>query len=60
MTRALMMRRLPALCVLAMLVASSVMLAQGRGGVRRGLLGQGSILTVTSHPDRTSPVVRGK
>jgi mono/diheme cytochrome c family protein len=28
--------------------------------VRGGLLGQGSILTVTSHPDRTSPVVRGK
>jgi hypothetical protein len=27
---------------------------------RAGLLGQGSILTVTSHPDRTSPVVRGK
>ncbi len=27
---------------------------------RRGLLGQGSILTVTSHTDRTSPVVRGK
>jgi hypothetical protein len=27
---------------------------------RRGLLGQGSILTVTSQPDRTSPVVRGK
>jgi hypothetical protein len=27
---------------------------------RVGLLGQGSILTVTSHPDRTSPVVRGK
>ena len=27
---------------------------------RRGLLGQGSILTVTSRPDRTSPVVRGK
>ena len=27
---------------------------------RRGLLGQGSILTVTSHVDRTSPVVRGK
>jgi len=25
-----------------------------------GLLGQGSILTVTSYPDRTSPVVRGK
>jgi hypothetical protein len=31
-----------------------------RDGVRRGLLGQGSILTVTSYPDRTSPVVRGK
>jgi hypothetical protein len=28
--------------------------------VRRGLLGQGSILTVTSYPDRTSPVIRGK
>ena len=27
---------------------------------RRGLLGQGSILTVTSYPNRTSPVVRGK
>jgi hypothetical protein len=27
---------------------------------RRGLLGHGSILTVTSHADRTSPVVRGK
>jgi len=27
---------------------------------RRGLLGQGSVLTVTSHSDRTSPVVRGK
>ena len=27
---------------------------------RSGLLGQGSILTVTSYPDRTSPVVRGK
>ncbi len=29
-------------------------------GQRRGLLGQGSILTLTSLPDRTSPVVRGK
>jgi hypothetical protein len=29
-------------------------------GVRGGLLGQASILTVTSYPDRTSPVVRGK
>ncbi len=27
---------------------------------RKGLLGQGSILMVTSHTDRTSPVVRGK
>ncbi len=27
---------------------------------RRGLLGQGSLLTVTSHADRTSPVLRGK
>ena len=27
---------------------------------RRGLLGQGSVLTVTSHPNRVSPVLRGK
>jgi len=27
---------------------------------RRGLLGQGSILALTSHADRTSPVLRGK
>ena len=27
---------------------------------RRGLLGQGSILLVTSYPNRTSPVLRGK
>jgi hypothetical protein len=27
---------------------------------RRGLLGQGSILTVTAYPHRTSPVLRGK
>jgi hypothetical protein len=27
---------------------------------RAGLLGQGAILTVTSYPNRTSPVVRGK
>jgi hypothetical protein len=27
---------------------------------RRGLLGQGSLLTVTSHADRTAPVLRGK
>jgi hypothetical protein len=30
------------------------------GDGRRGLLGQGSILTVTSMPNRTSPVLRGK
>ncbi len=29
-------------------------------GRRRGLLGHGSVLTLTSHPDRTSPVLRGK
>jgi hypothetical protein len=32
----------------------------GADSRRGGLLGQGSILTVTSYPDRTSPVVRGK
>ncbi len=32
----------------------------GKDSARGGLLGQGSILTVTSYPDRTSPVVRGK
>jgi hypothetical protein len=30
------------------------------GGVRGGLLGQGSILTLTSYSTRTSPVLRGK
>ncbi|MBN1237587.1 MAG: DUF1588 domain-containing protein, partial [Gammaproteobacteria bacterium] len=30
------------------------------GGPRRGLLGHGSILTATSAPNRTSPVVRGQ
>ena len=29
-------------------------------GIRGGLLGQGSILTATSQPNRTSPVLRGK
>jgi hypothetical protein len=29
-------------------------------GTRAGLLGQGSILTVTAYPNRTSPVVRAK
>jgi mono/diheme cytochrome c family protein len=28
--------------------------------IRKGLLGKGSVLTVTSYPNRTSPVVRGK
>ena len=32
----------------------------GANSARSGILGQGSILTVTSYPDRTSPVVRGK
>src|SRR4030095_9741409 len=31
-----------------------------RDSMRLGLLGQGSILTVTSYPDTTSPVKRGK
>lgn len=30
------------------------------GEERRGLLGEGSMLTVTSYPTRTSPVLRGK
>lgn len=30
------------------------------GSPRGGLLGQGSLLMVTSHPNRTSPVLRGK
>jgi hypothetical protein len=29
-------------------------------GQRGGLLGQGSVLTITSYPNRTSPVLRGK
>jgi hypothetical protein len=33
---------------------------EGLPDERRGLLGQGSILTVTSYPNRTSPVNRGK
>ena len=33
---------------------------QLRSENRRGLLGQGSILAVTSRPNRTSPVLRGK
>ena len=32
----------------------------GENSVRGGLLGQGSILTVTSYANRTSPVLRGK
>ena len=30
------------------------------GGRRAGLLGHGSLMTVTSYPNRTSPVLRGK
>ena len=30
------------------------------GSERSGLLGQGSVLTITSYPTRTSPVLRGK
>ena len=30
------------------------------GTERRGILGHGSVLTLTSHADRTSPVLRGK
>ena len=30
------------------------------GSARAGILGHGSILSVTSYPDRTSPVIRGK
>ncbi len=37
-----------------------VTLTPGRDDARKGLLGKGAILMVTSHPDRTSPVVRGK
>jgi hypothetical protein len=32
----------------------------GKNSVRGGLLGQGSIMTVTSYANRTSPVLRGK
>ena len=34
--------------------------ALGNNQQRVGLLGQGSVLTVTSYPNRTSPVLRGK
>ncbi len=34
--------------------------ALGSGHVRGGLLGQGSIMTVTSYANRTSPVLRGR
>jgi len=32
----------------------------GKDAIRGGLLGHGSLLTVTSYPTRTSPVLRGK
>jgi hypothetical protein len=41
-------------------IGSHMRRVQLTDGSRRGLLGQGSILTLTSLPDRTSPVVRGK
>jgi len=37
-----------------------VKLTAGRDDARFGLLGKGAVLMVTSHVDRTSPVVRGK
>lgn len=33
---------------------------EGLAAERRGLLGHGSVLTITSYPNRTSPVLRGK
>src|SRR5439155_958321 len=37
-----------------------VTLDSARAAQRGGLFGQGSMLTVTSYPNRTSPVLRGK
>jgi hypothetical protein len=37
-----------------------VALDERQAAIRGGLLGQGSLLTVTSYPNRTSPVLRGK
>jgi hypothetical protein len=37
-----------------------VALDERQAAVRGGILGQGSLLTVTSYPNRTSPVLRGK
>ena len=36
------------------------LMLNGENDMRRGLLGKGSLLTVTSYAHRTSPVVRGK
>jgi mono/diheme cytochrome c family protein len=41
-------------------VGSQFRKVQYPDGRRRGLFGHGSILTLTSHADRTSPVLRGK
>ncbi|MCA9737701.1 MAG: DUF1592 domain-containing protein [Gemmatimonadota bacterium] len=41
-------------------VGSDFQMARYADESRRGLLGHGSILTLTSHADRTSPVLRGK
>jgi mono/diheme cytochrome c family protein len=37
-----------------------VALDDRQAAIRGGILGQGSLLTVTSYPNRTSPVLRGK
>jgi mono/diheme cytochrome c family protein len=37
-----------------------VALDERQAAIRGGILGQGSLLTVTSYPNRTSPVLRGK
>ena len=37
-----------------------VPLDERQAAIRGGILGQGSLLTVTSYPNRTSPVLRGK
>src|SRR5262249_33400834 len=44
----------------ANVVGPEVRMVKYADGRRRGLLGHGSILTLTSHADRTSPVLRGK
>ena len=45
---------------IANVVGSQFRKVQYTDGRRRGVLGHGSVLTLTSHADRTSPVLRGK